>query len=36
MLTDSDGNEIGRGSGSFVRSKVLLETAPGYGMGERA
>jgi uncharacterized protein (TIGR00369 family) len=36
VLTDSNGNEIGRGSGSFVRSKILLETVPGYGMGERA
>ena len=36
VLTDSDNNEIGRGSGSFVRSKILLETVPSYRMGERA
>ena len=30
VLTDSEGNEIGRGSGSFVRSKIKLETVPGY------
>ena len=32
VLTDSDGNEIGRGSGSFVRSKIKLDTVPGYGI----
>ncbi len=30
VLTDSEGNEIGRGSGSFVRSKIRLDTVPGY------
>jgi len=30
VLTDSDGNEIGRGSGSFVRSKIKLDSVPGY------
>ncbi len=31
VLSDSDGNEIGRGNGIFVRSKILLSETPGYG-----
>jgi uncharacterized protein (TIGR00369 family) len=30
VLTDSQGNELGRGSGVFVRSKLLLSEASGY------
>ena len=30
VLHDSEGNEIGRGSGIFVRSKLLLKELPGY------
>ena len=31
VVHDSDGNEIGRGSGVFVRSKLLLSEIRGYG-----
>ena len=31
VVHDSDGNEIGRGSGVFVRSKLLLDGIRGYG-----
>jgi len=30
VLSDSQGNELGRGSGVFVRSKLLLSEAEGY------
>ncbi len=30
VLYDSEENEIGRGSGIFVRSKLLLKELPGY------
>jgi uncharacterized protein (TIGR00369 family) len=30
VVYDSDGNEVGRGNGIFVRSKMLLEEAVGY------
>jgi uncharacterized protein (TIGR00369 family) len=30
IVYDSKGNEIGRGNGIFVRSKMLLEDASGY------
>jgi uncharacterized protein (TIGR00369 family) len=30
VLSDSQGNELGRGSGVFVRSKLLLSEASGY------
>ena len=30
IVYDSKGNEIGRGNGIFVRSKMLLEEASGY------
>jgi uncharacterized protein (TIGR00369 family) len=32
VLSDSEGNELGRGSGVFVRSKLLLSEAEGYGV----
>ena len=32
VLYDSNGNEIGRGSGVFVRSKMPLAQAKGYGV----
>ena len=32
VLSDSEGNELGRGSGVFMRSKLLLREAPGYGI----
>jgi len=31
VVYDSDGNEIGRGNGVFVRSKLPLNQAAGYG-----
>jgi uncharacterized protein (TIGR00369 family) len=31
VVCDSEGNEIGRGSGVFVRSKLPLSQARGYG-----
>ncbi len=31
VVSDSDGHEIGRGSGVFVRGKVRLREARGYG-----
>jgi uncharacterized protein (TIGR00369 family) len=34
VLHDSEGNEIGRGSGVFVRSRVPLKETRGYGTGE--
>ena len=30
VLTDSEGREIGRGTGSFARSRINLDTVPGY------
>ena len=29
-VRDGDGNEVGRGNGIFVRSKIRLEDAAGY------
>ncbi|MFM5929634.1 MAG: PaaI family thioesterase [Novosphingobium sp.] len=29
-LVDSDGEEIGRGTGTFMRSRIALSTLPGY------
>jgi len=34
VALDSDGNEVGRGSGVFVRSKLPLSEARGYSDGE--
>ena len=34
VINDSEGNEIGRGSGIFVRSKILLREQPGYSTGD--
>ncbi len=34
VATDSDGREIGRGSGIFVRSKIELTNALGYASGK--
>ncbi len=34
VLFDSDGNEVGRGSGVFMRSKVRLSEVPGYAAGD--
>ena len=34
VLHDSDGNEIGRGSGVFMRSTHLLSEARGYATGD--
>ena len=31
VLHDSEGNEVGRGSGVFVRSKLMLREIRGYG-----
>ena len=31
---DADGNEVGRGSGEFVRGKTALTDTPGYDTGE--
>ena len=30
-LVDSDGEEIGRGTGTFMRSRIPLSSLPGYG-----
>lgn len=30
IVYDSEGNEIGRGNGIFIRSKILLKDAAGY------
>ena len=30
-LTDADGHEVGRGTGTFMRSRIALATLPGYG-----
>ena len=32
IVYDSAGNDIGRGSGVFVRSKILLRETPGYAV----
>ena len=29
-LVDSEGDEIGRGTGTFMRSRIPLSTLPGY------
>jgi uncharacterized protein (TIGR00369 family) len=36
VLLDSAGREIGRGSGTFMRSHVALSTVPGYGTPGRS
>ena len=36
VIHDSEANEIGRGSGIFVRSKILLREQPGYSTGDPA
>jgi uncharacterized protein (TIGR00369 family) len=32
-LTDSEGDEIGRGTGTFMRSHIPLSSLPGYRLG---
>jgi len=32
VVTDADGREIARGSGSFMRSKTALDGVPGYAL----
>jgi uncharacterized protein (TIGR00369 family) len=32
-LTDSEGDEIGRGTGTFMRSHIALSSLPGYRLG---
>jgi len=34
-LTDSEGDEIGRGTGTFMRSHIPLSGLPGYRPGDR-
>jgi len=29
-LTDAEGDEIGRGTGTFMRSRIALSSLPGY------
>ncbi|MCB5425385.1 PaaI family thioesterase [Altererythrobacter sp. CC-YST694] len=31
-LTNEDGEEIGRGTGTFMRSRIALSSLPGYGV----
>ena len=33
-LVDGDGEEIGRGTGTFMRSRIALSSLPGYRAGE--
>jgi uncharacterized protein (TIGR00369 family) len=33
-LVDSEGDEIGRGTGTFMRSHIALSSLPGYRIGE--
>lgn len=35
-LIDADGEEIGRGTGTFMRSRIALSGLPGYATGLRA
>jgi uncharacterized protein (TIGR00369 family) len=34
-LVDADGDEIGRGTGTFMRSRIPLSSLPGYAEGQR-
>ncbi|OJW72885.1 MAG: thioesterase [Sphingomonadales bacterium 63-6] len=34
-LTNEDGEEIGRGTGTFMRSRIALSSLPGYGVAGR-
>lgn len=34
-LVDSDGEEIGRGTGTFQRSRISLSSLPGYAQAQR-
>ncbi|HZF44755.1 MAG TPA: PaaI family thioesterase [Sphingomonadaceae bacterium] len=34
-LTNEDGEEIGRGTGTFMRSRIALSSLPGYGVTGR-
>jgi len=33
-LVDGTGEEIGRGTGTFMRSRIALSSLPGYSSGE--
>ncbi|MBV7265583.1 PaaI family thioesterase [Erythrobacter ani] len=33
-LVDAEGDEIGRGTGTFMRSRIALSSLPGYSSGE--
>ncbi len=33
-LTDAEGDEIGRGTGTFMRSRIALSSLPGYRAGQ--
>nr|WP_298931782.1 PaaI family thioesterase [uncultured Erythrobacter sp.] len=33
-LIDAEGDEIGRGTGTFMRSRIALSSLPGYSSGE--
>lgn len=35
-LVDADGEEIGRGTGTFMRSRIALSGLPGYAAGMKA
>ena len=35
-LVDADGEEIGRGTGTFMRSRIALSVLPGYAAGLQA
>ena len=32
-LVDGEGDEIGRGTGTFMRSRIALSSLPGYAAG---
>ncbi|MBK2942513.1 PaaI family thioesterase, partial [Klebsiella pneumoniae] len=32
-LVDADGDEVGRGTGTFMKSRIPLSTLPGYAAG---
>jgi uncharacterized protein (TIGR00369 family) len=34
-LVDAEGDEIGRGTGTFMRSRIPLSSLPGYAEGQR-
>ena len=34
-ITNEDGEEIGRGTGTFMRSRIALSSLPGYGVAGR-